>query len=111
MKDFFTFYTDIRNMAVPFTAFSLYHMLFLALAILLITTLFSYYRRLDAGKQRRMLCQKASESKRIPELLRCLLLPLAKILVILLSSIFKQAPANHWAACYLRPATHRNPKR
>ena len=54
MKDFFTFYTDIRNMAVPFTAFSLYHMLFLALAILLITTLFSYYRRLDAGKQRRM---------------------------------------------------------
>ena len=54
MKDFFTFYTDIRNMAVPFTAFSLYHMLFLALAILLITALFSYYRRLDAGKQRRM---------------------------------------------------------
>ena len=52
MKDFFTFYTDIRNMAVPFTAFSLYHMLFLALAILLITALFSYYRRLDAGKQR-----------------------------------------------------------
>ena len=41
-------------MAVPFTAFSLYHMLFLALAILLITALFSYYRRLDAGKQRRM---------------------------------------------------------
>lgn len=54
MKDFFTFYTDIKDMAVPFTAFSLYHMLFLALAILLIALLFSHYRHLDARKQRRM---------------------------------------------------------
>ena len=54
MKDFFTFYTDIKDMAVPFTAFSLYHTLFLALAILLIAMLFSHYRHLDTGRQRRM---------------------------------------------------------
>ena len=54
MKDFFTFYTDIKDMAVPFTAFSLYHMLFLAVSAVGIAVLFSYYRRQDAVIQRRM---------------------------------------------------------
>lgn len=54
MKDFFTFYTDIKDMAAPFTAFSLYHMLFLAIAGIMIAALFSFYRHQGAVKQRRM---------------------------------------------------------
>ena len=54
-------------------------------------------------KQRRMLCQKASESKRIPELLRCLLLLLAKILVILLFSNKLQRIIGRLVICVRRP--------
>lgn len=53
MKDFFTFYTDISTMDLPFMAFQVFHLLFLAVSILVIASLFRFYNHLSAKGQRK----------------------------------------------------------
>ena len=52
MKNFFTFYTDINDMAMPFLSFSLVHIAFLLISIFLIATFYRRYCHMDAIKQR-----------------------------------------------------------
>ena len=53
MKDFFTFYKDIQGMQLPFEAFSLIHIVFLAISLFLIMKLYRYYGKLNTIAQRR----------------------------------------------------------
>ncbi|MFR6360968.1 hypothetical protein [Amedibacterium intestinale] len=43
MKDFFTFYTDIKDLQMPFQAFGIYHVLFLILSLICIFLLYKHY--------------------------------------------------------------------
>lgn len=53
MKDFFTFYKDIQGMQLPFEAFSLIHIGFLAISFLIIMKMYRYYNGLNVIAQRR----------------------------------------------------------
>ena len=53
MKDFFTFYKDIQGMQLPFEAFSLIHIGFLAISYLIIMKMYRYYSGLNVIAQRR----------------------------------------------------------
>lgn len=55
MKDFFTFYTDIRGMAMPFNAFSLAHVTYVFLAIVCIAILYRVYTSLSSLKKEKFL--------------------------------------------------------
>lgn len=52
MRDFFTYYLDIRRMEHPFRAFSMEHLLFLTLIVLTIILLLRRYRSWDEKKQK-----------------------------------------------------------
>lgn len=53
MKDFFTYYTDIKAMALPFQAFTLMHVCFLLGIGIVIYRLYRYYCKLSAHAQRK----------------------------------------------------------
>ena len=53
MRDFFTFFKDIQDMKLPFFAFSIYHILFLGMAITLIICLYRHYGTLNETGQRK----------------------------------------------------------
>lgn len=53
MKDFFTFYTDINSMSLPFLAFGFAHIVFVLCAFLGITLLFRKYNMLSNIKQQK----------------------------------------------------------
>lgn len=51
--DFFTFYTEIKELKDPFVAFHLHHLITLALLFMMIFLLLRHYRRLDVMHQER----------------------------------------------------------
>lgn len=53
MKDFFTYYTDISSMSMPFLAFGITHILFVVCAIIAITVLFRKYNIQSSIKQQK----------------------------------------------------------
>ena len=53
MKDFFTYYTEIKSMAAPFQTFSIAHLCFLCLMGIIIYALYHRYTTLNTSNKRK----------------------------------------------------------
>ena len=53
MKDFFTYYTEIKSMAAPFQTFSIAHLCFLCLMGIIIYALYHRYSTLNTSNKRK----------------------------------------------------------
>lgn len=51
MKDFFTYYTDIKELHMPFETFGIYHILFLIIAFSSVFLLYKYYKNTSVERQ------------------------------------------------------------